>query len=150
METSACVVLKHLSPRASSVPPSQLGLGHRIHSGVFREVLGMAGRFFLEVCFLLALTHVRTHAPCVRSCSCQILPVACLLLLSFCFRPHHVLRPALSKLESDFLLRLRRVWAERHSGNRMFPWYMGAHSDSRFAPFLLCIHACLRLITTNS
>ncbi|CAM9515190.1 unnamed protein product [Ectocarpus sp. 6 AP-2014] len=27
----------------------QLGLAHRIHSGIFREVVGMAGRFFLEV-----------------------------------------------------------------------------------------------------
>ncbi|CAM9444842.1 unnamed protein product, partial [Hapterophycus canaliculatus] len=27
----------------------QLGLAHRIHSGIFREVVGMRGRFFLEV-----------------------------------------------------------------------------------------------------
>ncbi|CAM9968407.1 unnamed protein product, partial [Sphacelaria rigidula] len=27
----------------------QLGLGHRIHSGVFRQVIDMEGRFFLEV-----------------------------------------------------------------------------------------------------
>lgn len=27
----------------------QLGLGHRIHSGSFREVVGMGGRFILEV-----------------------------------------------------------------------------------------------------
>ena len=30
----------------------QLGLAHRIHSGIFREVVGMKGRFFLEVCFV--------------------------------------------------------------------------------------------------
>ncbi|CBN75162.1 conserved unknown protein [Ectocarpus siliculosus] len=42
----------------------QLGLAHRIHSGIFREVVGMAGRFFLELGLEAASTKLApTHNP---------------------------------------------------------------------------------------
>lgn len=44
----------------------QLGLSHRIHSGVFREVVGMDGCFIVEVC---AGTH---HDHRVFCCCCKV------------------------------------------------------------------------------
>lgn len=49
-------VLRSPDPLASATFRScKLGLGHRIHSGIFREVMGMQGCFVLEVRKLLCV-----------------------------------------------------------------------------------------------